>query len=165
MKRLTQKIDNKVSLTNELNGEMFQEVIDKLAKYEDIEEKELNKEERKFEISYYSLILTILLNKIVDLTQKDTDFDVKIVLYAYAEEKSLKCEYDGLFWENEGNTWKYNNDMTVVKLVDTFFICYRKLFYPKLPHINPSIYLGDDMWEKAPYETRWEYLLQELKSN
>lgn len=164
MERLTNRLNDKAYLKCSCpDGEYFQKLIDKLAEYEDLDDKGLIKRPinsmsvRESEVNGKETI-DILLNQIVTLTQDNTDFDVKTVLSAYCEERHLKEDYDGLFWSNEGATWEYRNNLDVVKLVDTYFVTYRKLCYPEIKHKNFGIHLGGDDWRRSKYPCRYDYL-------
>lgn len=156
MERLTTKINEKICLkSNCFDGEYFQKLIEKLSEYEDLEEKGLIKRETdnisiiESEIDGKEILQSIL-NQIVTMTQSNSYFDVETVLKAYCNKKQMNHEYDGLFWSNEGATWEYKDNIDLVKLVDTYFVAYRKLLFPEIKHNN---------WRGPKFPCRYDYLL------
>lgn len=164
MERFTNKMRDKAYLKCSCpDGDYFQKLIEKLAEYEDLEENGLIKRIPQYTTTTESeingaVVLENLLEKIMSLTQVNTDFDLSIVLPAYCKERHLKEDYDGLFWSNEGATWGYKNDIDVVKLVDTYFVTYRKFHYPELKHKNVSICVGRDEWIRSKFPCRYDFL-------
>jgi hypothetical protein len=162
MERLTYKINNEIKLNIEgLNGNKFQQIIEKLAYYEDLEEqgkilkeKEINSKINKDEI------LNRTLTYIISLTQFESDFNVGEVLKSYCKEKDFKDRYDGLFWGNEGMTWKFTKDLNIVKLVDMYFVAYRILYYPALKHVCYKYNYEIDYYKYKTFPCKYDMLCE-----
>lgn len=165
MERFTNILKNKAYLKCSCSdGDYFQRLIEKLAEYEDLDDKGLVKREPEYTFTQInkskidgSEILSNLLKEIVMLTKDETELNIAEVLPEYCKGMYLKNDYDGLFWSNEGTTWKYKNDLNVVKLVDTYFVTFRKFYYPELKHKNFNIYINNN-WVKSKFPCRYDYL-------
>lgn len=66
-------------------------------------------------------------------------------LISYCKEKYLKQQYDGGFWNNEGDLWmEFNKDEGLIKKIDDFFVYIREIYFNHIPHRCYQDCLGDD---------------------
>jgi hypothetical protein len=142
--------NNEKDINNILEENNIKDIIDNMK-----EEQKINKavrdliegskseyeEEKKYDLQAVLVLLKYFdpkARRILNQIQKETNdysfwldnkHSISHTLLAYCGEKEFKDRYDGLFWDNEGNGFKYKSDKKVVRLIDNFFIHIRKTYY------------------------------------